>query len=154
MMPVTFSLTITLCLFVLALAESGLSAITVTSTVNIHVFKENHIVLGPYDSLYFVKVSLFGSTTVGHAGRIFLLLIFLAGLRLFLTGGFALCVELLKLGLLCVGKVEAFKRVDCLALLTGTFLSLYIFLPGSGGSIVVSSLSHAAERYTRHRDKC
>ena len=68
MMCVAFSLAVTLCLVILVLSESCLPAITVATTVNIHIFEENHIILRTYNSLNLVKISLFCSATVGHTG--------------------------------------------------------------------------------------
>ena len=86
-------------------------AVMVAATVDIHVFKENNILVGADDCFDLLKVFLAGIFASFHTGGIIALLVGLACLSLLLALFKALGVELLQLGFLGVGEVEAFERI-------------------------------------------
>ena len=86
-------------------------AIVVATAVDIHVFEENNVLVWADDCLDLLKVFLTGIFACFHTGGIIALLVGLACLSLLLALFHTLGVELLQLGFLGVGEVEAFERI-------------------------------------------
>lgn len=97
--------------FAHALAFLDGFAVVVAATVDIHVFEKNNVLVWANDRLDLLKVFLAGIFACFHTGGIIALFVSLACLSLLLALFHTLGVELLQLGFLGVGEVEAFERI-------------------------------------------